>query len=266
MDNQLIYCRLTLLVVVTTLSACSNNAIRGDSTADELAEDHVSKIVEHTVQPGDRLSDIALEYTGEQSKWREIAEYNGITDPRTLQQGVVLQIPAEFIPGYQGESALKGETPSATTKETEVAQQTLKTTKQNGEVVSASLAVKRSVDTPSDQSPETKVLVTPVKTNREFDLNPIAGASEDGAPSETDVQRFIKVIGTYYPKGVYAQPAAYSDLIMRVAPGTTFALDRKIDDWYRVILDEGTGYIRASDAEITSDTPENTTPVASSRG
>ena len=45
-----------------------------------------------TVKRGDTLWDIACELYGDGTKWRGIAEKNGITDPRTLQIGRVLAL------------------------------------------------------------------------------------------------------------------------------------------------------------------------------
>ena len=44
----------------------------------------------HTVKRGDTLWDIACELYGDGTKWRQIAQKNGISNPRTLQIGKVL--------------------------------------------------------------------------------------------------------------------------------------------------------------------------------
>ena len=46
------------------------------------------------VRGGDRLPAIAFEEYGDAAKWRPIAEANGIDDPRTLEPGARLVIPA----------------------------------------------------------------------------------------------------------------------------------------------------------------------------
>lgn len=254
-----------LLASVVILTACSVTGGNNKTTSYELSEDYANSIVRYTVQRGDRLSDIALEFTGEQSKWQAIAEHNGITNPRRLQQGAVLLIPTELIPGYStsktGKSIAKEISAS-----TDTARQLPKKSAPGNKVVSNSLAVKRTSDIDSQNTSAGKVVVSPVETNRIFNLNPIAGISDSDSENSEKEQRLVKVVGTYYPKGVYSQPAVYSDLLMRVAPGTTFRLDRRIDDWYRIVTGDGTGYIRANDAEVINDMPENSNPLASNRG
>lgn len=47
----------------------------------------------HQVRPGDTLSSIAERYLGSASKWKVIADANGIADPRALKVGAVLKVP-----------------------------------------------------------------------------------------------------------------------------------------------------------------------------
>ena len=48
----------------------------------------------HTVVQGDTLSEISMKYYGTMVHWERIAETNEIDDPRELQVGVELVIPA----------------------------------------------------------------------------------------------------------------------------------------------------------------------------
>jgi len=50
----------------------------------------------YTVKSGDILWSIAVKFLGDGKRWKEIAELNGITDPRTLQVGKVLKIPGDL--------------------------------------------------------------------------------------------------------------------------------------------------------------------------
>ncbi len=52
----------------------------------------------YTVRPGDTLGAIARRVLGDPSRWQEIANANNITDPRTLQIGTVLTLPASASP------------------------------------------------------------------------------------------------------------------------------------------------------------------------
>lgn len=46
----------------------------------------------HTVARGDTLWEIACRYYGSGNRWKELAERNGVTDPRKLQIGTVLEL------------------------------------------------------------------------------------------------------------------------------------------------------------------------------
>lgn len=60
---------------------------------DERSEDNESK--KYTVKQGDTLWDLADKYYGDGSRWREIAKANNVNDPRLLQIGANLTIPAK---------------------------------------------------------------------------------------------------------------------------------------------------------------------------
>lgn len=197
----------------------------------EVTEDYNSGIISYTVQPGDSLGSIARDFTGDAGNWRSIAEYNNISNPRQLRVGVVLNIPTALIPDYQRP------TPPPVNR-TEPVQQV-----QTAQ--SSSLAVRRNE--PVETAP---VQVTPIKTNREFELSPIDPNAATKPRSYSGAGKQIKVNGSYYPKGIYTEPAAYSRLIMRVAPGTTFSLDSQINEWYKIETERGSGYIRITDADI----------------
>lgn len=47
----------------------------------------------HVVAPGDTLIALALRYLGNGNRWREIADANGIADPRAMKIGATLKIP-----------------------------------------------------------------------------------------------------------------------------------------------------------------------------
>jgi hypothetical protein len=95
-------------------------------------------------------------------------------------------------------------------------------------------------------SENSSVVVTPVYTNRHFDLRPLS----HGGITQLTEQRQVKILGTYYPKGIYSQPDPASRVLMRLAPGTLLELERQFDSWYRVATVEGTGYLRADDGRV----------------
>lgn len=228
------------LCSVVTLSialvACGSPPERSTSSTPDnvpyqVTEDYTSGVISYTVQRGDRLGDIALEFTGRSSNWREIAQYNNISSPRSLREGSVLEIPTDLIPGYAQPAAAPIIQPQII-QTVPVAQ-------------TSSLAVRRNET--ADTLP---VLVTPTNTNRDFDLMPINSTSPNQSRSYSGGGTQVKVVGTYYPKGIYTEPAPYSKLIMRVAPGTLFVLDSQVNDWYKIQTEGGAGFIRTNDAAI----------------
>lgn len=189
--------------------------------------------IRHIIAPGDRLSDIALKYTGKVGQWKAIAAYNNITDPRTLRIGDSVTIPSSMIPGHDKADNEAIDLPSNTGAGTNVA--------------TGALALQTTRDAEPDA---TDVKVAPVTSNRTFQLERMDESDIGNTQTEGVTPPRIKVIGTYYPKGVYQQPASYSRLMMRVAPGTVFELDREVNDWYKVITSEGIGYLRTIDGKL----------------
>lgn len=221
------------------LSACASTPKQGQEQTQPLVEDvpyqvtedYTSGVISYTVQGGDRLGDIALEFTGLSSNWREIANYNDISDPRSLREGMVLEIPTDMIPGYQRPTTA----PVNPTKPVDSALLAQTTT----------LAVRRN-----QAATVSPVVVTPINSNRDFTLNPIDATSTTQPRSYAGGGAQVKVVGSYYPKSIYIAPDFASKMIMRVAPGTLFGLESQVNDWYKIQTDNGSGYIRINDAAI----------------
>lgn len=186
--------------------------------------------IEYEVKRGDRLSDIAIQFTGDQALWRAIADFNNIENPRKLREGALLQIPTDLIPGY---AANVNEDPSNARIK-------------NAPEVSPSLAMKKAQDA---ETPG--VVLTPIPNRQQFKLNPIQADNQptNHPPRATNGQS-IKVVGSYYPKGIYAEPQTSSQLLLRATPGTIFALNSTIDGWFKIETDTGTGFIRHADATL----------------
>ena len=252
----------TFLVALLVAGGCAAPETRDDDAPFELAEDYTEGVVSYTVQRGDRLGDIALEFTGDVSRWREIAASNGIDDPRSLRAGAVLRIPASLIPGYADRIAARtagaGGTANGAAPETPA-----EPGRPEDAVAAVAGPAARTGAGPGGAEPP--VELSPVDVNRRFDLAPLdgevtpvrraddAGATLDARDIAAPPARRVRVVGSYTPKGVYAQPAAYSRLLMRVAPGTEFDLDGEIGDWYGVVTPDGVGYLRDADARIVDD-------------
>jgi len=230
MNHKIVKNLLLAVPISILLASCGGTPDRGvpagpNETPYTVTEDYNLGVISYTVQPGDRLGSIAQEFTGRSSNWRKIAEFNSISNPRNLQAGMILDIPADLVPNSKSNRATANanQTPGAQTSALAV---------RSGNVVDA------------------PVLVTPINTNRDFQLNPIDPNAAPTTPNYASTGTQVKVIGSYYPKGIYTEPAAYSKLIMRVSPGTVFVLDSQINDWYKIEMESGVGYIRTSDAAI----------------
>ncbi len=230
-----------LLLISLQGCALTSNGNQSQAIDDATAYD---TIVEHMIEPGDRLVDLSSRYTGERSLWGAIAAYNNITDPRALRIGDIVAIPYALIPDDMRTDELQLATRPLTqnTESVDVASTNSAPSKPSVTPTN-SLALKRETTTSPD------VIVQPVVTNKTFDLNPI-DQSELRHSNKASEAATVRVVGTYYPKGVYQQPASYSTLIMRVAPGTVFELEREVNDWYKVITADGVGYLRAVDGVV----------------
>ena len=271
--------RFTLPLAAAALLLASGCATTSNDASPALVDDATATAIDYTVRPGDRLAAIALELTGDMDNWKAIAASNGIADPRSLRAGAVLSIPADLLPASAGEDGRRL-----------AARESMRTeprTRAGDTPLPSTLAVRRA-------SP---VKLSPVDVNRHFELSRLeretmppnllpAPASEPRVPTETaraEVRRTIvpvsdsaatgsrrvKVVGTYFPKGVYAQPASYSRLMMRVAPGTVFELEREVGDWYGVVTEDGIGYLRDSDGRLVEERAERAAvavPESSRRG
>ena len=220
------FCIRILLATVTValLPACASNdgAVSRVNNTPPVAPS--IEVIVHKVKSGDRLSDIAKQYTGTAENWRSIAAFNEISNPRRLRVGDEIEIPMTLTPGYVDNRASASRTVTPTLTSARVS--------------------KRTTSTEADAA---AVVIEPVATNRNFELKPLP---IDQTQRASAASAYVKIVGSYYPKGVYSQPAPYSTLLLRVAPGTLFEFDRKVNDWYKVITDKGTGYIRVVDGLI----------------
>ncbi|MFK8084259.1 MAG: LysM peptidoglycan-binding domain-containing protein [Granulosicoccus sp.] len=232
---------LPLIVVLTlSLTSCATT----QQPALQQAPSPTVQEIEYQVKPGDQLGSIAERFTGQFGDWAVIAAYNDIADPRTLAVGQTLRIPPELVQsssepsdGTDSDSAVENTTPLGGPSVSPVS-----VTTGNG----VSVVGSRNEAAESNDS----ITVAPVEVNRTFDLQRIddplpVSDSERGVDPATP---YIKVRGSYYPKGVYREPADYARLMQRAAPGTVFPLESKVDVWYKIITNEGIGYIRQSDS------------------
>jgi len=225
---------IATLLASLFVGGCATSGARDAAVSDRAPVADVF----HTVQRGDRLADIAHELTGDASLWTEIAASNGIEDPRALQVGAVLRIPAALIPEHADEFAV-----ASAELEPGAERRTLPAT-------TPGLALGRPAP----------VRLSVVDVNRRFELAPLErGGMRTDTAAASDAEAAphrIRVVGSYTPKGIYSQPAIYSALLMRVAPGTLLELERKVGDWYGVVTEQGVGYLRDSDGRLLDDEAE----------
>ena len=194
----------------------------------------------HRVRPHERLGDIALHYTGNATNWQNIAKYNGISNPRHLRIGAMIAIPNSLL--------LPQDSQAQATAARKKDLQLVAASRPNATTTTTNaLAVKRSTFESSNDA-----VLAPMVANRAFKLNPI---EETKSISQTQNQRpavMVQIVGTYYPKGIYRQPANYSTLVVRAAPGTLFDVEHLANDWYKIATRNGIGYLRADDGKVVT--------------
>ncbi len=223
-----------LIALAATGCATTNPTTSAPEAAHVAPESYT-----YQVKPGDRLSDIALSITGNIADWKSIASFNGIDDPRSLAAGDTLVIPNDLLPESLSHKAKTHDS---------VAQVAANTRSPLSVPTGNSVSVARTTKVSNEQ-----IAVFPVSVNRSFNLQPIVKRSDKQGISASNSQYdslppTVTVLGTYYPIGVYAEPANYSQLVKRVAPGTQFQLHSEVNDWYKIVTEDGYGYIRQSDS------------------
>lgn len=202
----------------------------------------------YVVKQGDSLSDISLKLTGEVSNWQSIAKYNEISDPKKLAAGDSLKIPHDLLAKIYTIGA-KSNLHDIQIKDS-VAAASAPSRAAAPAIGTTTMAMQRTLDRNFGE-----VTVHAVSVNRSFDLVPFDQMSVANTKSFSFASRApsVRVIGTYFPKGVYEEPANYSKLIMRVTPGTLFEFDREVNGWYKVVTDQGVGYLRSADAVLVEE-------------
>jgi len=230
------------MVLMLGLTGCAST----NTTPPGDKPDIVQQDIAYTVKSGDLLGTIAERFTGRHEDWRVIAAHNGISDPRTLAIGATLMIPGSLVQTTESVTAQLEQ--EASIGEMSTRQNNLRS--RISIPTGSSVSVARGRAAAGDEI--APIELSAVDTNRSFDLEPLdepvtsdAAASLDESESPT-----LVVSGTYYPKGIYEEPANYARLIQRAAPGTIFPIESKVNTWYRIITDEGVGYIRQTDSVI----------------
>ncbi|NJN48388.1 MAG: LysM peptidoglycan-binding domain-containing protein [Candidatus Competibacteraceae bacterium] len=86
MVNRIIDTTIIISLLITVAGGCANVPQRGGQVSESY----------YIVQKGDTLGEIAQRMTGSSNNWRALARYNGITNPRRLEVGQQLTIPADL--------------------------------------------------------------------------------------------------------------------------------------------------------------------------
>lgn len=232
--------RVALTSSLVLLQACATSPLEPMVSTPTPQELMTISDIQHRIKPHERLGDIAIQYTGSAANWDNIANYNGISNPRHLRIGAIITIPGSLLsPGLQQNLA-------ATGTQNEL-QQVAAARPNTTTLASNTLAVKRTLSRRASDA-----VLEPVKTNKTFKLNPIKKSKLIAQAHSQAPLAQVKIVGTYYPKGIYQQPANYSALVMRAAPGTLFELEYLANDWYKIITPNGIGYLREDDGKVVS--------------
>jgi len=258
---------LIISAVALGLSACSGNNTRPTTEKNNIqASRQIS--LSYEVQRGDSLGLIAKRITGNSDNWAEIASVNGVNDPKSLQVGMLLLIPEYLIPEMASTQSVEPLPIEPTDSEFDEQREIEATTENVALLEAEAQPASTFVDTRRDKkdwvfqaSSLPGVLTAPVTVhqadaNRTFEVErasvvdaPVSEKVSE-APSPQKPTQNVRVIGTYYPKGIYTQPSYTSKLLMRVAPGTQMELEKSLGEWLQIRTEKGSGYIRTIDAEI----------------
>jgi len=235
---------IAIVMLASVLASCASNPSNGaETTGTAVVEE-----IQYIVKPGDRLVDIARTLTGRSGNWQSIANHNDIKNPDLLVVGDVLRIPVALSRNYAANTGRAAVVSLPATAATATIPTNLVQSDDNNV---ATQRRQRITDEVGDD-----VVVAPVDINRTFNLEPIdADLSAERIIEQTsridDINLpKIRVVGSYYPKGIYQQPANYSQLILRASPGALFTLEMEVNDWYKIRTANGIGYIRKTDGAI----------------
>jgi len=235
-----------LAIIVGLLQACATGNSNALNTDTQQTEQNEEQVWLHTVRPHDSLSEIAFEYTGNANNRLAIAKFNRLPAYAKLRLGTTIAIPGSLVKiELQIQRERKSLKPSEMIASIDRQSKTSNSQKNNSQqantginptFVPTTLAVRRGNGS-STQSND--VVVRPVLSNRSFDLTPITGINADSGIHHKGHGDKVKVVGTYSPKGIYAEPNNYSQLIGRVFPGTLLDLEYYANDWYKIKTSNG---------------------------
>ncbi len=247
-----------LATIAGLLQACAVGNTTALSTDNQRIEQVEEQVWLHTVRPHDSLSEIALEYTGNANNWLAIAKFNRLPASGKLRLGTTIAIPGSLVRielkiQRERESLKPSELVASIDRQSNTGNTQANNRNQAENnlnvAVPATLAIRRGSSATTQTS---DVVVRPVSTNRTFDLTPITGINADKGIQNQEHGGKVKVVGTYSPKGIYAEPNNYSQLIGRVFPGTVLDMEYYANDWYKIKTSNGFGYLRDGDGVIES--------------
>ena len=239
---------LSQALIITLAIQVTGCALTQKSESEEVV---IEGPVYYTVEQDDRLSDIAYALTGSIDNWVVIAEYNDVKDARKIRTGDVLEIPVDLIHASRSNQQSDSGVLAISTVGSNQALST-----NSGRLVKSIASIKKRLTKPpntpdklSNVDGDVEVVLRPVDINRKFQLNETnIDFVPDSAAVETNAK--IRIVGTYFPKGIYAQPLESAKLISRVAPGVIFDLDASLDGWFRLRFEGGHAYLREIDGKI----------------
>jgi LysM repeat protein len=184
--------------------------------------DAEKKKIIYTIQPGDTLSEIAQRISGNKKNWRRIAKFNRITNPSKLRVGQAIAIPRYLILPTHEHSK----------------DSTLETT------------------LPTQSKPRPSQSAEPKPDRNRVSSTKIGTESNDRENKPVRSQEirnrsgWILVNGNYFPRELTREPDTISEIVTQVWPGTKLQFVDRVNGWYKVVTDQGTGYLNPDYATI----------------
>lgn len=228
------------IVLVGALSACTASSPRTDTVNRQaplvaLSGSARTPDVYYTVEPGDKLAGIAERVTGNAKNWPVIAKANDIIEPDDFRVGQQLIVPGTLLPSTSTTGPSNSVPTAVAMRSIERDALPDNANQGRGALIGPEIAA---------------VVLTEANPNKRFVLTPL-GEADQNTSIDLGGNDHIKVIGSYFPKVVYRSPHSDARLLMRVAPGSTFPLEKLDDGWYRISTEKGVGYLRTEDGEPT---------------
>jgi len=257
-ETRFVYFTISLLTLLLLGGCCLSggttnqngyqpNTYYTPSSPPPPAESKTGETETYTVSRGDTLAAISKQFYGSSVYWRYIAEYNNISDPRSLRVGQILEIPDKI--GYPTSTKVRSDNSGVKTHKS---RSTGKNTKQTQKKTPANKPT--PVPLPDSSKDNT---VEPIENTSLFDLsdketpvkssdvestnNTVEEAEPTSVPQPSAFEGSVK---TTKQTPLLSKPSALdADELLTIPTGTVLQYEKFARGYYKVIFENQSGYI-----------------------